>query len=67
MKLNPGDRIAMVHQEDHDPIEPGSEGTVTRVVDLRFMTPVCTQVEVDWDSGRSLSVLLPQDAVRLLT
>lgn len=55
----PGDRIRLVRMEvDPDPIEPGSEGTVREVNLLTFSD---SQLWVDWDNGRSLSLLVGVD------
>ena len=54
-----GDRIRLVSMaQDPDPIEAGAEGTV-------IIEPVHFQgswnVTVDWDNGRSLSLVTPPD------
>ena len=48
-----GDRVKMIHMpDDPDPIPAGSIGTVTGVT-----AGPLGQVTVDWDSGRSLSLV----------
>jgi len=48
-----GDRIRLLHMpDDPDPILVGSTGTVTNVT-----TGPLAQVSVDWDNGRSLSLV----------
>jgi len=48
-----GDRIRLLHMpDDPDPILVGSTGTVTNVT-----TGPLGQVSVDWDNGRSLSLV----------
>jgi len=48
-----GDRVRMLHMpDDPDPISAGSTGTVTRVT-----AGPLGQVDVEWDSGRSLSLV----------
>ena len=48
-----GDRIRLLHMpDDPDPIMVGSTGTVTNVT-----TGPLAQVSVDWDNGRSLSLV----------
>ncbi len=48
-----GDRIRLLHMpDDPDPIMVGSTGTVTNVT-----TGPLGQVSVDWDNGRSLSLV----------
>jgi len=49
----PGDRIILIHMpNDPDPIPAGETGTVTDVVKGVF-----DQVQVDWDSGRTLCLI----------
>jgi len=48
-----GDRIRLLAMpEDPDPIPTGSTGTVTRVTDGPL-----AQISVDWDNGRTLSLV----------
>ena len=58
-----GDRVALEHTDDpHTRLRPGDEGTVTRY------DPGTGQLDVRWDSGSTLSMLLNDgDRVRLLT
>ena len=67
--LRPGDRIELLAMpEDPYPIERGSLGTVEDVHDLPFLDCQSrTQVWVKWDSGRSLSLIMPPDQVRVLS
>jgi hypothetical protein len=57
-----GDRIALQHTGDPDTrLRPGDEGTVTRY------HPGLAQLDVRWDSGSTLSMLLDEgDRVRLI-
>jgi hypothetical protein len=57
-----GDRVALEHTGDpHTRLRPGDEGTVTRY------DPNADQLDVRWDSGSSLSMLLDDgDRVRLI-
>jgi hypothetical protein len=59
----PGDRIALEETGDpHTRLRPGDEGTVTRY------DPKPGQLDVSWDSGSTLSMLLNDgDRVRLIT
>jgi hypothetical protein len=59
----PGDRIALVATDDPDTrLRPGDQGTVTR------WDPAQGQLDVNWDSGSTLSMLLDDgDRVRLIT
>jgi hypothetical protein len=58
-----GDRVALEHTGDpHTRLRPGEAGTVTRY------DPKLGQLDVNWDSGSTLSVLLDDgDRVRLIT
>ena len=58
-----GDRIALEYTADpHTRLRPGDEGTVTRY------DPGPGQLDVCWDSGSTLSMLLNDgDRVRLVT
>ena len=57
-----GDRVALQHTDDpHTRLRPGDEGTVTR------HDPELGQLDVNWDSGSTLSMLLHDgDRVRLI-
>ncbi len=57
-----GDRIRLLHMpEDPDPIMVGSTGTVTNVT-----TGPLGQVSVDWDNGRSLSLVPGMDQFEVI-
>lgn len=60
-----GDRVEMLSMaNDPDPIPSGSVGTVTYVSEMQFgPRPYQTQVGVAWDSGRTLSCLVPPDVL----
>ncbi len=57
-----GDRVALEYTDDpHTRLRPGEEGTVTRY------DPKLGQLDVNWDSGSTLSMLLNDgDRVRLI-
>jgi hypothetical protein len=62
-KLKKGDRIRLVSMpQDPNPIPIGSLGTVVAVHEYRDWT----QVDVDWDNGRSLMLTLPEDRVAMV-
>ena len=53
MTVKPGDRVKLISMpNDPFPIEPGSVGTVVAVTTGQF-----AQIDVDWDSGRSLCLI----------
>ena len=58
-----GDRVALERTDDPDTrLRPGDEGTVTRY------DPELGQLDVRWDSGSTLSMLLNDgDRVRLIS
>ena len=62
-RLKKGDRIRLVSMpQDPDPIPVGSLGTVVEVHEHRDWT----QVDVDWDNGRSLMLTMPHDCVAIV-
>ena len=58
--LKPGDRIMLYHMEDIRPILPGTKGTVKSVNPDPF-EPDQVLVSVNWDDGRTLSLISGQD------
>lgn len=66
----PGDRIELIAMpEEPNPIEPGTTGTVTNVVDTSMLRPGSHQIWVEWDCGedeipRSLALVVPPDRFR---
>lgn len=66
-----GDRIELVHTSDeYTALEPGATGTVTGITELppglTGRNQPETQVDVDWDSGSSLSLIQGEDSFRKL-
>ncbi|EMI43802.1 DUF4314 domain-containing protein [Rhodopirellula sp. SWK7] len=58
--LKSGDRIRLISMtDDPDPIPVSTTGTVAGV----YPQNGWTQVDVDWDSGRSLMLTMPPDLV----
>ena len=50
------DRVRLIEMpEDPDPIEPGSEGTVTSITDFSWSSSRI--IGVNWDSGRKLNLV----------
>ncbi len=63
IRLKKGDRIRLVSMpQDPDPIPVGSLGTVVAVRDQREWT----QVDIDWDNGRTLMLTIPDDCVSIV-
>ena len=62
--LKAGDRIRLVHMaDDPDPVPTGELGTVVSVAELGDWI----QVDVDWDCGRKLMLVVPPDQYSLLS
>ena len=61
--LKAGDRVRLISMtDDHDPIPAGTTGTVAGA----YPQSDWTQVDVDWDNGRSLMLSIPPDVVERL-
>ncbi|MEM0927168.1 MAG: DUF4314 domain-containing protein [Planctomycetota bacterium] len=58
--LKAGDRIRLLSMDDPDPIPAGTIGTVVVV----YPQSDWTQVDVDWEVGRSLMLSIPPDRVQ---
>ncbi len=59
-----GDRVRLVRMaDDPDPIPVGTTGTVVGV----HTHSDWTQVDVDWDNGRSLMLSIPPDEIEIET
>lgn len=62
--LKVGDRIRLISMiDDPDPIPVGTIGTVVGLYPQREWT----QVDVDWENGRSLMLSIPPDQVELVS
>lgn len=62
-RLQIGDRIRLIAMpHDPDPIPAGSLGTVVSIREYCDWT----QVDVDWDSGRTLLLTMPDDCVAIV-
>jgi hypothetical protein len=57
-----GDRIELVEMTDPFPIAPGERGTVRRLEKLLGSY----QVDVAWDCGRTLYLVVPPDVARVV-
>ncbi|MCC9656365.1 DUF4314 domain-containing protein [Roseiconus lacunae] len=61
--LKAGDRVRLISMtDDPDPIPAGTTGTVAGA----YPQSDWTQVDVDWDNGRSLMLSIPPDVVERL-
>lgn len=59
---HPGDRVVLLRMvDDPDPIAPGSTGTVTGSGVHDLGDGLREHVNVRWDDGRTLSLLVPPD------
>ena len=58
--LKAGDRIRLLSMDDPAPIPAGTIGTVVAV----YPQSDWTQVDVDWEGGRSLMLSIPPDRVQ---
>lgn len=66
MKLRPGDRVRLILMpDDPSPLDPGEEGVVGHVQEDLFGDRR-DQVSVKWDSGRTLSLVVPPDSVQVV-
>ena len=60
MQLKAGDRIRLISMnDDPDPIPAGTIATVVAV----YPQSDWTQVDVDWEGGRSLMLSIPPDEI----
>ena len=61
-----GDRIEMVRMRDDPyPIEPGTKGTIVNIGNSWYSSArVEWDVDVTWDNGRKLMVILPYDRIK---
>lgn len=63
----PGDRIRLVAmQDDPDPIQAGQLGTVVRVARHGGGRGLWHQIDVAWDSGRTLMLVSPPDQFEIV-
>ena len=64
----PGDTIEMIKMagEDPDPIIPGTKGIVDHIKTLRFGHEYEEHVDVNWENGRTLKLILPGDEIKIV-
>lgn len=64
----PGDRIRLIEMlDDPNPIAVGAMGTVRSVTVVDFRRSPELQIAVDWDNGRTLSLVYPPDKFEVVT
>lgn len=62
-----GDRIRLVSMDDDpDPILIGQTGTVVDVARHGAGKSAWSQIDVDWDNGRSLMLVSPPDTFEIV-
>ena len=62
--IKDGDRIKLVRMDnDPDPVQPGTTGTVLDATEVNLGRQPFTQVTVMWDNGRRLSCVCPPDII----
>jgi len=59
-----GQRIELIWMDDPHHVAPGTKGTVTGATYLSFAKQ--WQIYIDWDNGRSLSLVHPDDRYRII-
>jgi len=64
----PGDTIEMVKMyDDPDEVEPGTRGVVGDIKSHKFDGKFEEHVEVNWENGRTLKILLPHDKIKIIS
>jgi hypothetical protein len=63
-----GSRIELIEMpDDPDPVPPGTCGTITAVTNLTsIFTDESFQLQVDWDNGRTLNMIVPPDRFKFI-
>ena len=60
-----GDYVELVEMgNDPDPIKPGQKGIIEEIRELTYFKQ--TQIWVNWEDGRNLAVILPEDKIKVL-
>lgn len=54
-----GTRLELEHMNDPNPVAPGTLGTVESVDDVGT-------IQVNWDNGQVLGIILDEDKVRII-
>ena len=65
----PGDTIEMIKMDgdDPDPIIPGTTGIVDHIKTLGFGDGYEEHVDVNWENGRTLKLILPHDKIKIIS
>lgn len=67
MNAKQGDRIRLVSMtNDPAPIEPGAIGTVVGVARFGRGPDAWNQIHVQWDNGRTLTLVSPPDEFEII-
>lgn len=62
-----GKRIKLIDMpDDPNPIPPGSTGTVRKVTHIRWGGRDDYQIMMNWDIGRSLAIIFPNDMFEVI-
>ena len=63
----PGDTIEMISMEaDWNPIKPGTKGVVDDISTKRFGGQYEEHLDVKWEDGRTLKVIIPGDEIKIV-
>ena len=63
----PGDTIEMINMEDDwSPIKPGTKGVVEDISTQRFSDGYEEHLDVNWEDGRTLKVIIPGDEIKIV-
>lgn len=66
--LRVGDRIRLLEMTgDPDPIAAGATGTVASISHYEDGDELWHQIDVDWDHGRTLLLVMPPDRVTIVS
>lgn len=63
-----GKRIKLIKMVDEpDPVTSGTIGIVVRQTSFNLGYTSETQLDVEWENGRKLAVILPHDTIEVLS
>jgi hypothetical protein len=65
MDFKVGDKIELLKMDnDPHPIPIGTKGRITKIGPMPYNE---TQIHVDWDNGRTLMLVYPEDKFRVIS